>query len=113
MGFMDRLREMEVESYVPLVVRQLRPRRKAVECEIRRPAFNNYVFVRVGDERVDELKKVKGFMYYIQSAGEVVFLRDHIIEQIKTMELDGHFNSVNEEKNDMLELLRRKFKVRA
>src|SRR5579871_5196320 len=75
------LEEKGIENYCPLnkVVKQWSDRKKV----ILEPVFKSYVFVRIGDDKKWELKKINGIVNFVYWLGKPAHIRDSEIINIK------------------------------
>ena len=70
-----------IENYCPLnkVLRQWSDRKKLVQ----EPLFKSYVFVRVAEKQLPELKKVEGILSVVTWLGKPAAIKDAEIKMIK------------------------------
>ncbi len=75
------LLEKGIENYCPLnkVTRQWSDRKKV----ILEPVFKGYVFVKVGEEKKWEVKKINGILNYVYWLGKPAHIRDEEINLIR------------------------------
>lgn len=85
----DRLRELGIESYVPLKKekKQWSDRKKLVIT----PLINGYVFVNVGITDRDKVLGVKGVLQYVRYNGGDAIIRDEEINALKSVEQKGYY----------------------
>jgi len=79
----ERLREQEIESYLPLVktLRQWSDRKKWVEV----PLLSSYVFVKVPQYRLREVIQVEGAAKYISFEGKPAAIPDNQIDNLRLL----------------------------
>jgi transcription antitermination factor NusG len=75
------LTSKEITNYCPLnrVTRQWSDRKKIVH----EPLFTSYVFVRLTDKQISEIRQVEGILNLVQWLGRPAQIRDEEIETIK------------------------------
>ncbi|MBW1657679.1 UpxY family transcription antiterminator [Flavobacterium quisquiliarum] len=78
----DKLKELGIECYCPLVtqVKQWSDRKKKIEV----PLFNSYVFVQLTDVERNSVFQVAGVVRYLFWLGKPAIVKDEEIEIIKT-----------------------------
>ena len=83
------LNKQKVENYCPLnkVVRQWSDRKKVLY----EPLFTSYVFVKVGEKEVNQLRKTSGVINLVYWLNKPAVISDHEIEGIKSF-LNEHVN---------------------
>lgn len=79
----DRLREMGIEAWVPLLktLRQWSDRKKWVEV----PLFHSYVFVRSDSNRIKQALQVNGAVYVVSFSGRPTPIPDEQIEWLRLL----------------------------
>jgi transcription antitermination factor NusG len=82
-----------IENYCPLntVTRQWRDRKKVIY----EPLFYSYVFIRVTEKKIGDIKKIDGILNFVYWLGRPAVVKDAEIEAIK--------NFLGEHKNIQLE----------
>ncbi|SFD73856.1 UpxY family transcription antiterminator [Flavobacterium phragmitis] len=78
----DKLKELGIECYCPLVtqIKQWSDRKKKIEV----PLFNSYVFVQLTDVERNSVFQVAGVVRYLFWLGKPAIVKDEEIEAIKT-----------------------------
>ena len=77
----DKLKELGIECYCPLVtqIKQWSDRKKKIEV----PLFNSYVFVQLNDVERNSVFQVAGVVRYLFWLGKPAIVRDEEIKAIK------------------------------
>lgn len=77
----ETLTSLNIENYCPLnrVIRRWSDRKKMVY----EPLFTSYVFVRVTEKKVGELKRVYGIISIVSWLDKPAIIKDHEIETIR------------------------------
>jgi transcriptional antiterminator RfaH len=92
----ERLNEMGVTSYCPLVAKisQWSDRKKKIEI----PLFNSYIFVKVEEEKRNVIFDIIGVVRYLFWLGKPAIVKDNEIRIIKDwLSLQGRFEVIVDE----------------
>lgn len=85
----EQLNRIDIENYCPLnrVVKQWSDRKKTIE----EPLFTSYVFVRISDKQMNQLRAVHGIVNFVYWLGKPAVIQDREIELIKDF-IATHYN---------------------
>jgi transcriptional antiterminator NusG len=85
----EQLNKIDIENYCPLnrVVRQWSDRKKTIE----EPLFTSYVFVKISNQQMNQLRAVYGLVNFVYWLGKPAVIQNAEIELIKAFVLD-HYN---------------------
>jgi transcription antitermination factor NusG len=85
----EQLNKLSIENYCPLnrIVRQWSDRKKVVQ----EPLFTSYVFVKITDRQISELRAVFGVVNLVYWLGKPAVILDSEIEIIRQF-LANHYN---------------------
>jgi transcriptional antiterminator NusG len=82
----EQLNKIDIENYCPLnrVVRQWSDRKKTIE----EPLFTSYVFVKISDQQMNQLRAVFGVVNFVYWLGKPAVIQNAEIELIKVFVSD-------------------------